>query len=48
MCFTRKMKREKKRVKLKKNKIYPMPPAEFTMDETIRCQGCLQKFTLMR
>ena len=50
MCFTRKLKREKKRpIKKKKSyKIYPEPISSptFTMDETIRCSGCFQEFTL--
>ena len=50
MCFTHKKIREKR--KSKKTKIYPEPiptsitPHTFTMDETIRCSGCFQKFTL--
>ena len=47
MCFTHKKIREKK--KIKKTKIYPQPsitPPTFTMDETIRCQGCFLKFPL--
>ena len=44
MCFTRKKIKEKK--KIKSSKIYPEPRPTFTMDETIRCNGCFQKFTL--
>ena len=47
MCFTHKKIREKK--KIKKTKIYPEPSITtptFTMDESIRCQGCFQKFSL--
>ena len=47
MCFTHKKIREKK--KIKKTKIYPEPSITtptFTMDESIRCQGCFQKFPL--
>ncbi len=48
MCFTRRKKREKK--KIKSCKIYPepinIPPPTFTMDESITCHGCFQKFTL--
>ena len=46
MCFTRKIK-SKKRYKIKSSKIYPNPsPPEFTMDESILCNGCFQRFTL--
>ena len=47
MCFTHKKIKEKR--KSKKTKIYPEPSITtptFTMDETIRCQGCFQKFPL--
>jgi len=47
MCFTHKKIKEKR--KSKKTKIHPQPsitPSTFTMDETIRCQGCFQKFPL--
>ena len=47
MCFTHKKIKEKR--KSKKTKIYPEPsitPPTFTMDETIRCQGCFLKFPL--
>ena len=49
MCFTHKKIKEKR--KSKKTKIYPEPISvsikpTFTMDETIRCQGCFQKFSL--
>ena len=47
MCFTHKKIKEKR--KSKKTKIHPEPsitPPTFTMDETIRCQGCFLKFPL--
>ena len=48
MCFTRKIKREKKRTK--DYKIHPTsfitPTPEFTIDESILCSGCYQRFTL--
>jgi len=47
MCFTHKKIKEKR--KSKKTKIHPQPsitPPTFTMDETIRCQGCFLKFPL--
>ena len=46
MCFTHKKIRDKK--KIKKTKIYPEPTykPKFTMDETILCSGCFQKFSL--
>jgi hypothetical protein len=47
MCFTHKKIKEKR--KSKKTKIYPEPSITtptFTMDESIRCQGCFQKFPL--
>ena len=47
MCFTHKKIRGKK--KIKSSKIHPEPsitPPTFTMDETIRCQGCFLKFPL--
>ncbi len=48
MCFTRRKKRERK--KIKSYKIYPepvnIPPPTFTMDESITCHGCFQKFSL--
>tara|TARA_B100000963_G_C22173882_1_gene471418 strand:+ start:197 stop:547 length:351 start_codon:yes stop_codon:yes gene_type:complete len=47
MCFTRRKIKEKR--KIKKTKIYPEPtykPPTFTMDESILCSGCFQRFTL--
>jgi hypothetical protein len=55
MCFTHKKIKEKR--KIKSLKIHPEPrnpeftipdppTPEFTMDESIRCQGCFQKFSL--
>ena len=35
MCFTRRVKREQKRPKMKPIKIHPEPPPTFTMDEKI-------------
>ena len=46
MCFTHKKIREKN--KIKSYKIHPEPiyKPTFTMDETILCNGCFQRFTL--
>ena len=45
MCFTRKIKRERKRPTVKR--VYPEPPVPtFTTDETIRCEGCFKNFKL--
>ena len=45
MCFTKKIKREQKRPKVKR--VYPEPPPPtFTTDEKIRCSGCFKNFKL--
>ena len=43
MCFTKKIKRERKRIK----RIHPQPKKpSFTAEEMICCSGCYQKFKL--
>tara|TARA_B100001093_G_scaffold280399_1_gene267874 strand:- start:262 stop:606 length:345 start_codon:yes stop_codon:yes gene_type:complete len=45
MCFTKKIKREKKRPKI--NRVYPEPKTpSFTLDEKIQCSGCYNNFKL--
>ena len=47
MCWTRKVKRERKLTKQHRVKrIHPQPQLAFTTDEMIRCAGCCLKYKL--
>tara|TARA_B100000902_G_scaffold346333_1_gene352950 strand:+ start:1009 stop:1350 length:342 start_codon:yes stop_codon:yes gene_type:complete len=46
MCFTRKIKKERK--KIKSVRVYPKPVQEFNLDESILCSGCFQRYPLKR
>ncbi len=48
MCFTRRTKKRRgKGNKMKSIKVHPKPPPPtFTIDETILCNGCFQRFSL--
>ena len=45
MCFTRKIKKERKKLKSIKVQEKSLPP-ELNLDDSILCSGCFQRFTL--